>query len=122
LENLALPFENLRSLGCRSRDFGKIKLHPELARIPLNNRISLNRARACRQFKKAHGTMSEERAKYWGKIEEADAERVESVLQEGEKEEPRRIPFVEITVADTPEIRAVRESVERVIYVMHTWS
>jgi hypothetical protein len=66
--------------------------------------------------------MSEERAKYWGKIEEAEAERAESLLQEGEKKEPRRIPFVNITVADTPEIRAVRESVERVIYVMHPCS
>lgn len=65
--------------------------------------------------------MTEGRAKYWGKIEELEAERAESVLKRGEKERPRGIPFVNITVADAPELRTAREKVEEVIYVTHTW-
>lgn len=62
--------------------------------------------------------MTQREAKYWGKIDEADAARAESILEQGEKEKPGRIPFVNITVADAPEIKTVRESVERVIHDM----
>jgi len=60
------------------------------------------------------GTMDEGRAKYWGKIKEVDAQRAESILATGEKEMPTRIPFVYITVTDSPEIQTVKESVEGV--------
>lgn len=59
--------------------------------------------------------MTQREAKYWGKIDEADAARAESILEQGEKEKPGRIPFVNITVADAPEIKTVRESVERAL-------
>lgn len=58
--------------------------------------------------------MVQNNVKNWGKIDAAEAERVESVLANGEKADVGQSPLVNITVADGPEIRAAKESVEKV--------
>jgi hypothetical protein len=116
--NLSYLFEDLRSIERRSHEFRESKLHSGLARIQcqlLANCLSLPLLNKSALPVWACEIMTEGRAKYWGKIEELEAERAESILEKGEKEKPRGIPFVNIKVADAPELRTVRESVEKVV-------